>query len=78
MAIFKFYIVGCIAALIVNTVHSIVFFKDVGERYPNWQKANVFVWSSFILGSLSWFGFFLVSVSLGCRIKEEIRESVKP
>lgn len=66
-----YYLYGTLLAFIVNVVHSYVFFQDIkAKNYPTWQKVNVFVWSSIIISTLSWFGFIFVSISLGVRIKE--------
>ena len=71
MASFDFYFIyflGCALAFFINALHMLFFINDVGNKYPTWQKVNVFVLSSIIISALSWIGCFFVGVSLGIRI----------
>lgn len=64
------YFIGLILALIVNILHLYVFFEDIKDKeYHTYEKVLVAIYSSIIIGFLSWIGLFFVSVSLFYRLK---------
>ena len=63
------YFIGVVLAFIVNTIHLYVFFKDIRNKpYSTYNKVLVAIYSSIIIGFLSWIGLFFVSVSLFYRL----------
>lgn len=65
MILLIIYLIGVVLSLIFMVINYIQFLEENNIKYPHWlYYVNDIFWQTLIIGSLSWFGFFLSLTSI--------------